>query len=120
MQPRRGVAGPGQVPVGADEYGCAGAGRLGNVEPLPPRARRRGELPAVRAVGRLNEFGRVLELSPAELAFTLLLDGTTTAREAAAAVHRAGLAEPSAVALLVRRLENAGFCVTAQSASSLG
>jgi predicted nucleotidyltransferase len=61
-------------------------------------------------IARLNEFGRPLGLSPAEFALVLLFDGTTTAREAAAAVHGTGAVEPGAVTRLVAQVRDAGFC----------
>lgn len=73
--------------------------------------------PTGAAIGRLNEFGRTLELAPAEFALTLLFDGRTTAREAAAAVQGPGAGEPSAVAHLAAELEEAGFCVAPPLAS---
>lgn len=71
------------------------------------------------AIGRLNEFGRALNLSPAEFALTLLFDGTTTAREALAAVRSPDPEGRRAAARLVAKVQDEGFCVDPSLASSL-
>ncbi|HEY0479797.1 MAG TPA: hypothetical protein VGD37_19895 [Kofleriaceae bacterium] len=68
-------------------------------------------------LGRLNEFGDTVELSPSGLAVALLCDGATTVREAAVMVHgRDDAAAASAVRDTIAHLAGAGFCLPAAGA----
>jgi hypothetical protein len=62
-------------------------------------------------VGRLNDFGETLRLSPHEFAIALLCDGTTTSREAEAFVRTkvGGHAGAGVAAEVISRLESVGF-----------
>lgn len=63
-------------------------------------------------IGRLNEFGQTLELSPQEFEVTLLFDGMTTAGEANSAIYGASdEAEPVAIHRLVERIARANLSV---------
>ncbi|HWO26748.1 MAG TPA: hypothetical protein VNO30_48800 [Kofleriaceae bacterium] len=67
-------------------------------------------------LARLNEFGETVEVTPRELAVTLLCDGTTTAREAEALLQAGdGAAAAPRVGQLLTRLEQASFTVPAMS-----
>jgi hypothetical protein len=62
-------------------------------------------------MGRLNEFGETVELSPREFAAALLFDGTTTVREAEMAIQqgRSGNGASTMVKNLIARLDAAKF-----------